>query len=83
MRKLLTTMAFIGVAALGASGCATEEELSARDAAQCRDFGFAAGTEAFANCRLQLYTARTRRPTVIEQPAFPPAPRVIVVPEKK
>lgn len=76
MLVLVLVLMFLG-------GCATEEELAAEDAARCESFGFEAGTEAFANCRLHLYALRNRRPDVIERPFFPPPPRVIVVPERK
>lgn len=71
------------LAAVALVGCVSEEELSAQDALRCKSFGFQPGTRDFANCRMKLYTARTRPPPVIHEPIFPPTREVIIVPEKK
>ncbi len=44
-----------------AAGCASEQEIAAADSARCESFGFKPDTEAFAQCRLELYKARYRR----------------------
>lgn len=80
MRRAVLVTLFLSVFI---GGCATEEEMAARDAARCESFGFKPGTEAYSNCRLQLYSVRTRRPDVIERPMFPPPPAVIVVPRNQ
>lgn len=51
------------LAALILSGCATQQELEARDEALCRHYGFAPSTAAFANC--VMTQARDRRAAIV------------------
>jgi hypothetical protein len=43
------------------AGCATPQEVKAADRERCAGFGFAAGSDAFANCMMQADTARQRK----------------------
>ncbi len=80
MKKVAVLLLLVTVSL---AGCVSEEELVAQDIVRCKSFGFQPGTRDFANCRMQLYTARTRPPPVIHEPMFPPTREVIIVPEKK
>lgn len=43
------------------ASCVTSEELAARDYEACVEYGFTPGTDAFANCRLELDQQRMNR----------------------
>lgn len=48
-------------AAVLLSGCASPEEVKAADREKCASYGFAAGSNGFANCMMQAATARERK----------------------
>lgn len=60
MRMFVATLSLL--LALGA--CVTPEERIARYEAQCRQYGFAAATEAMAQCIMRL--DQTRRAEILE-----------------
>jgi hypothetical protein len=51
-------------AAAGLAACQTAEERRAAQVAQCEQYGFQRGTDAFANCMLELDKPRAREPGV-------------------
>lgn len=52
---MLKIVSLAAVAAIVLSGCTVSaEERRARDQQTCRGFGFVEGSEAFANCMLEL-----------------------------
>ena len=80
-KRLVHSAALVTVA-VALSGCITAAEMAARHRQACLTYGFAPGTEAYANCLLQLdvgdygYShhgrARPRLPRSFSAPA--PAP---------
>lgn len=46
------------LACFSLAGCMTAEEKRAADNSTCSNYGFAPGTEAFANCMMQTSMAR-------------------------
>lgn len=79
------TILIAALAALVLSGCTVSaEERRIRDQQNCRGFGFVEGSEAFANCMLQLdldRRAAQREALNSAPPLFPPT--VVVVRERQ
>jgi hypothetical protein len=48
----------IGIAALALAACVSPEERAAMDRQRCAGFGFAPGTDGFANCMMQATQQR-------------------------
>ena len=78
------TMTFSRPAALAAvalllAGCQTPAEMRARDESRCRDYGFRAGTDAFAEClqRIDLDRRASLRESSRDA-LFMPPPVVVV-----
>ena len=57
MRKVIIPLILV------LSGCASAEQIEAKDNAKCTELGFTQGTEAFGNCRLQLMAIRESEKT--------------------
>lgn len=69
------------IACLGLTACASlsekgQAQVAARDSARCESYGFKEGTDAFAQCRLTIATARSQGGPAppIYTPAQRPAP---------
>jgi len=70
------------------AGCETAaEERARRDASdqqRCESFGFELGTEAYANCRLQIDTSRRAAAAALlglqQRPLYVPPPAAVVRP---
>lgn len=79
------TILIAALAALVLSGCTVSaEERRIRDQQTCRGYGFVEGSEAFANCMLQLdldRRAARREALNSAPPLFPPT--VVVVREQQ
>ncbi|WP_116654577.1 hypothetical protein [Pelagibacterium sediminicola] len=79
------TILIAALAALVLSGCTVSaEERRTRDQQTCRGYGFVEGSEAFANCMLQLdldRRAARREALNSAPPLFPPT--VVVVREQQ
>ena len=57
MRQL--GLAALGLVAALLGGCASREQIVAEHRAICENYGFSAGSEAFASCLLQLDISHT------------------------
>lgn len=51
-------VALLSAAIVALAGCKTTEQLAQEDAAKCASYGFKAGSEAHATCRMRLDAAR-------------------------
>ena len=57
--KLLRYAALGLLALMSLAGCASREQIVAQHRSKCEGYGFEAGSEAFANCLLQLDLGHT------------------------
>lgn len=57
--KWLTVIGLV----IALTACGGGQRLSAKDDAECQEFGFTLGTEAYAGCRLKLKEIRAIRST--------------------
>lgn len=69
------------LATLVLAGCTTTaEERLANDRNTCRAYGFTEGSEAFANCLLQLdLDRRAAQRDRMDRIRFDPPPRIVIV----
>jgi hypothetical protein len=82
---MLRTAILATIAALVVSGCTVSaEERRVRDQQTCRGYGFVEGSEAFANCMMQLdldRRAAQREALNSAPPLFPPTVVVVQQPQ--
>lgn len=76
-------VALLGAAIVMLAGCKTTEQLAQEDAAKCASYGFKAGSDGYASCRMKLAadrdakeaeTARTLYLMNQSRPPLQPAP---------
>ena len=79
MSTMFSRLAALAVTAILLAGCQTAAEVRANDENRCRDYGFRAGTDAFAEClqRIDLDRRASLRESSRDA-LFMPQPVIIV-----